>query len=521
MRTIRISECKNFFMLIVLTCVVCIGYLVLQNRTQRVMQYVTDPSENYEKLGLDDPSVPPVEEPEDIEDTNDNHEEEPPDFTLKDYPNFPAVFYEEGAKKPPSLNKSCAQFPSLEKILFNNLYWQTLNTDLGQYQLLGAYWDVRRKNKNAPTVRLLAMITPLKITENLYCQFWFKDKVVLSPKIYHYFLWREAWGGNNENNYKPYLINCKVPTEYMNQHPIAVSLVKNPCDKATNILKITVNIPKKKENFAVCVKGLDFHSDISFKLIEWIELLKLLDVKKIFFYELHVNEDVKRILQYYEEVEGTIEMTPVTLPGHYPNEPYLQHMFLHQYRGKKRLYELISYNDCFLKHMYEYKYIVLLDVDEVIVPTTGNWTTLINQITSDPKNVGKSSYNARNVYFFDDYITEDEYKPEIPSYMHMLQHIYRMKDVMGSGLYIKSFHNTDLVLALHNHYPFYCVEPCRNKEIDPNLAKLQHYRKTCVKEIKNCAKLKDTKVMDTTLWNYKQQLIDNVSALLDALNINR
>ncbi|GJQ78199.1 hypothetical protein Trydic_g2528 [Trypoxylus dichotomus] len=499
---------KTIFVILVISCVVSLCLLLVQRHV--------DQSSEDEELDPDEVST------EDIKVNEiDFHEEEDTDLTLKDYPNFPAVFYDEDAKKPSSYNKSCAKFPALENLRFNNHYWQTLETPTGEYHLLGAYWDIRPKNKKAPTVRLLAMITPLKITEDLYCQFWFKDKVVVSGKTWHYFLWREAWGGNKENNYKPYLINCNLPKNYMNNHPVAVSLVKLPCDTPTNIMRITVNIPKEKKDFAVCVKGLDFHADISFRLMEWVELLKLLGADKVFFYELHVHEDVRRILEYYEEYEGIVEMTPVTLPGHYPNEPFLQHLFLHHYRSKKRLYELISYNDCLLKHMYEYKYIVLLDIDEIIVPSVGNWTTLMKDVATGPGKEGKSSYNARNIYFFDDYIKEDEFLRDIPASMHMLQHVYRIKDVMGSGLYIKSFHNTDLVLALHNHYPLYCVEPCRNLEIDPNKAKLHHYRKTCVKEIKNCDKLKDTKVKDTTLWTYKDQLIDRVSTLMERLEMDK
>lgn len=486
--------------------------------------YVTRHQRINRSAYLDDENLPtaPMASDEDVEldQSTEIHDDHETDFTLKDYPNFPAVFFEKDAKKPKSPNKTCASFPSLEKIRFNNLYWQTLKTPAGEYHLLGAYWDVRPLNKNSPTVRLLSMATPWKITEDLYCQFWFENEVILSQKIWSYLLWREGWGGNSEQNFKPYLINCKLPEKYIDKRPIAVSLVKKACDQASNILKITVDIPAKKKDFAVCVKGLDFHDDISYKLIEWIELLRLLGAHKIFFYELHVNDKVRKILHYYEG-EDAVEMTPVTLPGHYPNEPYLQHLFLSQYRTKKRLYELISYNDCFWKHMYEYKYIVLLDIDEVIVPSRGNWSTLLADITSDPAKAGKSSYNARMAYFFDDYISEADYFPDIPDYMHILQHVYRVKEVMKPGMYIKSFHNTDLVLALHNHFPLYCVDPCKNLSIDPDKAKLHHYRKTCVGEVKNCSKLKEDKVKDLTLWTYKDKMIGKVTDVVKKLDVRR
>lgn len=85
---------------------------------------------------------------------------------------------------------------------------------------------------------------------------------------------------------------------------------------------------KKKLRFGVCVKGLDFlHNDQSYRLIEWIELLLLLGVQKIFFYEFSVHPNVKNVLDYYKKL-GKVDVTPLTLPGTLPNEPGLTHLFL-------------------------------------------------------------------------------------------------------------------------------------------------------------------------------------------------
>lgn len=85
---------------------------------------------------------------------------------------------------------------------------------------------------------------------------------------------------------------------------------------------------KKKLRFGVCVKGLDFlRNDQSSRLIEWIELLLILGVDKIFFYELSLHPNVKAVLEHYRNL-GKIDLTPLTLPGTLPNEPGLRHLFL-------------------------------------------------------------------------------------------------------------------------------------------------------------------------------------------------
>jgi len=68
--------------------------------------------------------------------------------------------------------------------------------------------------------------------------------------------------------------------------------VENPCDFATSNLRVVYDLPVNGtiEKFAVCVKGLDYpYDDVSFKLVEWIELLSVLGNDKIFFYVLDVS----------------------------------------------------------------------------------------------------------------------------------------------------------------------------------------------------------------------------------------
>jgi hypothetical protein len=42
--------------------------------------------------------------------------------------------------------------------------------------------------------------------------------------------------------------------------------------------------------------------------------------------------------------------------------------------------ELIDYNDCLYRNLYNYEYIAIIDIDEVIVPVNAyNWSELIEQ----------------------------------------------------------------------------------------------------------------------------------------------
>ena len=79
-----------------------------------------------------------------------------------------------------------------------------------------------------------------------------------------------------------------------------------------------------------------------------------------------------------------MEVTPTTLPDTQPTDPVLANMFLYEPNGRnedqKRRTEQISVNDCFLKNMNIYKYIVNFDIDEVIVPTNQTGSTWVQMM---------------------------------------------------------------------------------------------------------------------------------------------
>ena len=94
------------------------------------------------------------------------------------------------------------------------------------------------------------------------------------------------------------------------------------------------------------------------------------------------------IVQFdYYETMGVLEVTPTTLPGTQPDDPLLTNMFVYEHN---ELYddptvqtwrtEQVSVNDCFFKNMNLYRYIVNIDIDEVIVPNNKTGSTWMEMI---------------------------------------------------------------------------------------------------------------------------------------------
>ena len=274
-------------------------------------------------------------------------------------PNLPIVYWQENKNKAMLINSTCAKFPSVFDLHFNNKYWQEGGTSNGTFHLYGAYLDVRTTNRLGPTVRVLGMIDRLEPKVKTHCQLWFSDQKepAISKVLEYKYIWYKKWGNYKQGLFQPYLLACQMPKSHWGKVPSSVSIVENPCDMATSNLRVIYNKPAEgegKKKFAVCVKGLDFpEDDLSVRLTEWIELLTSLGADKIFLYNLEVHPNVTKVLEHYTE-QGKVDVTPISLPGHQPNLPVLQHMYLKSKLNNKRQNELIPYNDCLYRNMYRY-----------------------------------------------------------------------------------------------------------------------------------------------------------------------
>ena len=108
-----------------------------------------------------------------------------------------------------------------------------------------------------------------------------------------------------------------------------------------------------------------------------------------------------QVFDYYESL-GVLEVTLTSLPDTQPNDPVLTNMLMYQARDPHvQLWrnEPISVNDCFLKNMNMYRYIVNIDNDEVIVPdnkTGATWVEMMEVVENITKNEACSG-ESKNV----------------------------------------------------------------------------------------------------------------------------
>ncbi|XP_037781979.1 uncharacterized protein LOC119578475 [Penaeus monodon] len=283
-------------------------------------------------------------------------------------------------------------------------------------------------------------------------------------------------------------------------------------------MRVIYNPPENETqqgDFAVCVKGFDFYfQDNTKRLVEWLELLSALGAHKVFYYSLGMNAKMEKMMKYYED-KGFVEVIPTTLPASQPNIPGL--FFKYVFSRDKFQHEVIQLNDCYYRNLYRYKYTVHLDTDEVIVPRFAlTWQHLMQTVTkkSAKDNLPYVSYCARHTYYMDHMRPSQEWLKDVPSHLHMLQHVIRSANYSGIKYSVKCFHSTAGGLHLHNHYPLLALGKTfpYAYNIPTHDAQLNHYRQNCHDYVMNCYEtFTRYTVIDPVVWKYKDKLITEVN----------
>lgn len=418
----------------------------------------------------------------------------------------------------------CSRFPLLVYyIQFINTHWQVFHQTNGTFNLLNAFYDNRDALKKT-YIRILGSANILESTIKhcqIVCQLWFEgmDNPVISPVTEFRYLWVRDWGQQSTKYQHPYLLACAIPDLLMNQVPVAVSLAENNCDNATNALKVLNKRPKDgvKKKFGVCVKQLDFlHSDMSVLLIEWLELLFSMGVEKVHMYNLAVHENIIKVLKYYES-RGKVELRPITLPGHQPNIPSFYHPYFLKSPWSKHLLEDILFSDCFYRNMYNYEYVVVLDVDELIMPVGNSslktWSDILDKV-----NGTFEGYGFRNIYYFDNNKFFNLTHEDVAPFLHFSNLVHRTASHSKKFQFSKSFFSTQSVVTIQNQYALSCVTQinCKWHEVSTDIARLQHY---CFnkKHVPGCMNDQRKAVVDPNICKYHNEIVNRSMKTLEDL----
>ncbi|XP_077334772.1 uncharacterized protein LOC143976236 [Lithobates pipiens] len=137
--------------------------------------------------------------------------------------------------------------------------------------------------------------------------------------------------------------------------------------------------PPISSNFTVCISTLYGNYNNVLQMIQSIEMYKILGASKVTIYNTNCSQDVDKVLHHYID-EGILDMVP------WPIDRHLQ--TTNKWRYSKGLNAEIGYfgqtatlNDCLYRNMYKSKFVLLNDIDEIILPVKDwDWSSLMENL---------------------------------------------------------------------------------------------------------------------------------------------
>ena len=320
---------------------------------------------------------------------------------------------------------------------------------------------------------------------------------------------------NINGKYHAYTYICKLYNNIYDMREVGVY-----ASDSNVVTRIPVNVVsmEKKGDLAICLKAT--HGSLNAtKLVEWFEFNRLLGVDKFLVYETAVHGPARRVLDYYRS-KGLVDL----IPYHFPlsmqkieTDTYGKTNDGWEWDMREQVF-LVSLNDCVYRHRHMFKYIMVIDIDEVITPYKPE--PLLSVIErADAKYPQHQGYTFLTAWHFLEYGISD---PIAPGYLHM-QCYNRRSPVLDNQP--KTVYKTANVLAINWHNSVMLHPPLVSKNDAPlwdyeEYGYVHHYR-----HIKHQSKtgLKygniSMSVVDSVIPRYRENLAARVVPVLKQLSL--
>ena len=394
---------------------------------------------------------------------------------------------------------TCSGVFRTDKISYWNQYWQTWQDETSAIFLYSAFYDDRVVIGNLPVVRILAVT--LNAPADLFCQIWYDEFdmpfLVKADSV-------SSGRGDKFPGYIKYdqfLYSCALPTVL--PVPSHVSIATGSCTNSSFYLPITASKNSTEtKDFGICV-AIAFGQIPHSHFVEWMEFHRIFGVDEFNIYNGSISSDMNIVFNPYIE-KGILRVFPMPPP-------------INDFSKKGvKLGSPASLNDCMMRNWYRYKYIILLDFDEFIIPRMhSNYTSMLAAIDIT-KNLTSPwrSYTFRNTYHFD-HFPVDASQPE---YLKTMR--YRTRIEPSRFLYAaKSFIDPRQCLSVFNHYcyrRFSSLKTPNTIDVSTSIAMSHHFR-TCEFDLAKCNTLSKQKTVDDIMLKFKAQLKLRVDDLLSQI----
>ena len=246
---------------------------------------------------------------------------------------------------------------------------------------------------------------------------------------------------------------------------------------------------QSKPILSVCVGPLQANYSDVLRVVEFVEMYRIMGATHFYFYHMDCTADVLRVLNYYRD-QGLAEILDWNLKDLEEDIHYFG--------------IVAQYNDCVYRAnvVDNYRYAAIVDFDEILIPFKHN---SLSQFLRQCDEGLTSAFVFRNVFFYNK-DSEDRFSvPEktINRRLYTQTKIRRNMEILPAYTRSKCIVNTRAIVEMGNHKVWVNAPGYADHVVHPSVALLFHYRDKCI----NC---KAVLSLDYTARKYGSLLWDRV-----------
>ena len=372
--------------------------------------------------------------------------------------------------------------------------WTFFNSTMDIFAY-SAFYDDRQSLGSFPMVRVITVMgyDGNHDTVPVFCVLYYagREPVVVSGVS-------DAIGfGVNQDgkNYKEYVVTCRLQSETI---PDAVVLTCNRHSISDRAIPIEIpqrpNKNEKKFAFGVCV-SVSYWSFDAKRLVEWLEMQHILGASLVTIYNNTISDPTARVFQYYKS-KGFVDFRQ-------------SHNFIpYRYEQTIHLHMSPVINDCIYRNMHRFGKLLIIDLDELIMPQNG--FTLSDLVQEIEQTQGRAAHHPARSYAFRNIYMFFNSPPDMTQPESLVTLRYRNQAKPSpKGYSTKSMIDPQACTRMHNHYCWGFTKLYDTQdnyiEVDPNTGANRHYKKCHFSKTECKAKLAEVTRNDAAL-KYKAAL---------------
>lgn len=256
-----------------------------------------------------------------------------------------------------------------------------------------------------------------------------------------------------------------------------------------------------KKELAVCVRPLYGPFNYSISLLEFISYYNAAGVDHFYFYDQDIVPEISVLFKFIAD-EGKISVDlllwNMTLDSELVHETG----------------QLAHIQDCILRSRNNFKHVILVDLDEFIVPQYHNsLKEMLYSLDAEYSNAG--SYVFPMVFFCDEFMFQES-KSVLNFPFLTLNNFNRQKTPWYYHERSKTIINPAAVMIGGIHFMWKHFGNYKEVRISSNIALLHHYRTCCgmqqtwIFHLRSFYVLADKRLEDKTMMKYQEKMLNSI-----------